>query len=82
MDTQQEDEPLAAEDLLVGASNIRTYLTSIGWPSNIDVYNLKRAGWPIGSLGGEKKNLGSRLVASKRRLARHTDKITRGSTAA
>jgi hypothetical protein len=79
--TQQHDEADAhlAGDLLVGADKIRAFLIFLGLPEDTDVYYLKRAGrWPIGKTGGE----GGSLIASKRRLTRHAEKITRGSTAA
>jgi hypothetical protein len=62
-------------DLLVGAESIRAFLVDLGMPENIDVYYLKRAGrWPIGKTCGD----GGSLIASKRRLARHAEEITRG----
>ena len=82
MDTNQHDEgdERLAGDLLVGADEIRDYLIFLGMPTDIDVYYLKRTGrWPIGKTDDGKSG---KLIASKRRLARHTDKITRGSTAA
>ena len=82
MDTnqQQHDQGNAlAGDLLVGADAIRAFLVFLGMPEDVDVYYLKRAGrWPIGKTAGE----GGSLIASKRRLARHAEEITRGSTAA
>jgi hypothetical protein len=51
---------------------IRAYLVSLGMPENIDPYYLKRSGWPIGSTSAT----GGKLIASKRRLARHVQKIT------
>jgi hypothetical protein len=81
MDTNnpQDDGDERGGDLLVGADAIRDYLIFLGMPADIDIYYLKRTGhWPIGKTGGD----GGSLVASKRRLARHTDKITRGPTAA
>ena len=73
MDTNQHndgDERLAG-DLLVGADAIRDYLVFLGMPDP-DVYYLRRAGkWPIGKTGGD----GGSLIASKRRLARHAQKI-------
>jgi hypothetical protein len=69
--------PLAddlAGDLLVGRGPILAFLVSLGMPEDTDVYYLKRAGhWPIGktSDGG-----GGQLIASKRRLTRHAQKIT------
>jgi hypothetical protein len=72
------DERLAG-DLLVGADEILAYLVSLGMPEETDVYYLKRAGhWPIGKTAGD----GGKLVASKRKLTRHADKITRGGVAA
>jgi hypothetical protein len=68
------DDELAG-DLLVGKAAIRDYLKFLGMPDDTDVYWLRRKrqdtgeGWPIGSDGG-------RLFASKRRLARHAQKIT------
>ena len=78
-----DDEPverLAAGDLLVGADAIRAFLIELGMPKKTaDPYYLKRTGrWPIGNLGGE----GGKIIASKRRLIRHTDKLARGSAAA
>src|SRR4029077_16043499 len=77
-----DDEPtelLAAGDLLVGAAAIRAFLVELGIPrKTADPYYLKRTGrWPIGNTGGESGN----LIASKRRLTRHTDKLTRGPAA-
>jgi hypothetical protein len=66
-------------DLLVGADAIRAYLIHLGMPQGVDPYYLRRAGrWPIGKTGGS----GGSLIASKRKLARHAELITRGSTAA
>ena len=81
MDTnpQQDDGDGRAGDLLIGADAIRAYLVFLGMPADIDVYYLKRTGhWPIGKTGGD----GGSLIASRRRLARHADKIARGPTAA
>jgi hypothetical protein len=85
MDTSKQqddgDERLAG-DLLVGADAILNYLIFLGMPADTDVddvYYLKRTGrWPIGNTAGD----GGKLIASKRRLARHAEKITRGPTAA
>jgi len=81
MDTNQQDEggaPLAG-DLLVGADAIRTFLVHLGMPEETDPYYLKQSGsWPIGNTAGD----GGKLIASKRRLTRHTDKLARGPTAA
>jgi hypothetical protein len=82
MDTNpnQHDEGDARPgDLLVGRDAIRDFLVTLGMPQTVDVYYLKRAGdWPIGKTGGDSGN----LIASKRRLARHAEKLARGSTAA
>jgi hypothetical protein len=79
MDTTQHDEGDARPgDLLVSADSIRAFLISLGMPENTDPYYLKRSGWPIGNTAGD----GGKLIASKRRLARHTEKLARGSTAA
>jgi len=46
-------------------------------PAGVDPYYLKRAGrWPIGNTGGGRA--GGQLIASKRRLIRHAEDITRG----
>jgi hypothetical protein len=65
-------------DLCVGADAIRDYLVLLGMPEDTDVYYLKSTGhWPIGKTAGT----GGSLIASKRRLSRHVEKITRGSPA-
>jgi hypothetical protein len=76
MDNNQHDEgdERYAGDLLVGARAIRDYLVWLGRLSDEDddnvVYYLRRTGrWPIGADGGN-------LIASKRRLTRHAQKIT------
>jgi hypothetical protein len=79
MDTNQDegDERLVS-DLLVGARRIAEQITSIlGDPvDEDDVYYFNRVQkWPIGKYG-------ALLIASKRRLNSHAEKITRGSTAA
>jgi len=70
-------------DLLVGAEAIRDYLVQLGLPDTTkagDIYYLKRAQqWPIGKVG---EGRSAKLIASKRRLLRHADKISRGSSAA
>jgi hypothetical protein len=76
------DERLAGGDLLVGAGAIRAFLVYLGMPEGVDPYYLKRARrWPIGNTGGG-DGRGGKLIASKRRLAHHAEKITRGPTAA
>jgi hypothetical protein len=73
--TQHDDgDERLAGDLLVGADAIRAYLIFLGLPDDTDVadvYYLKRSGWPIGNTAGDS----GKLIASKRRLARHTQKI-------
>jgi hypothetical protein len=64
-------------DLLVTAGPIEAYLKTRGIPKP-NAYYFKRSGWPIGSTGGT----GGKLIASKRRLDHHIDKLTRGSAAA
>jgi hypothetical protein len=74
MDTNQhdeEDERLAG-DLLVGAARIAEHISVlIGEPvDEDDVYYFRRAGkWPIGKYGAE-------LIASRKKLNRHAQKIT------
>jgi hypothetical protein len=73
------DESLAG-DLLVGADAIRDYLVYLGMPEDTDIYYLKRTRrWPIGNTADSG---GGKLIASKRQLIRHTEKITRGSSVA
>jgi len=69
-----------AGDLLVGADAIRVFLAHLGMPADTDVYYLKRTGrWPIGSTNGGGRKGGGKLIASKRRLIRHAEEITRGT---
>ena len=79
LDLNQDDgDERVAGDLLVGADAIRAFLVHLGMPEDTDPYYLKKAGrWPIGKTGGDSGN----LIASKRRLVRHTEKVTRGATA-
>ena len=66
-------------DLLVGADAIRKHLVALGLPESTDPYYLKRSGsWPIGSTAGSKG--GGKLIASKRRIAQHIDKLTCGQS--
>jgi hypothetical protein len=61
-----------ADDLLNGAAEIAEFLGT----NTREVYLLAQTKrLPIGRLG-------RKLIASKRQLTRHTDKITRGNTAA
>jgi hypothetical protein len=76
---QDDGDDRFAGDLLVGADAIRAYLVGLGMPQSVDVYYLKRSGhWPIGNTAGTD----GKIIASKRRLIRHLEKITRGPTAA
>jgi hypothetical protein len=64
-----DDHDDLAGDLLIGAGPIEEHLRTLGMP-NPDAYYLRRAKkMPIGKFGAH-------LIASKRRLARHTQKIT------
>jgi hypothetical protein len=57
-----------AGDLLIGAGPIEEHLKTLGVP-NPDAYYLRRAKkMPIGKFGAH-------LIASKRKLTRHTQKI-------
>jgi hypothetical protein len=70
--TQHDEGDTPTGDLLVGGDNVRTFLISLGF-ENPDPYYLKKRGWPIGkSAGGQSAS----LIASKRRLIRHAQKIT------
>jgi hypothetical protein len=74
LNQHNENDDLAG-DLLVGAGSIEAHLKQLGVPDP-DAYYLRRSGkMPIGKFGAH-------LIASKRRLARHAEKITRGPTAA
>jgi hypothetical protein len=70
--TPTDDDERLAGDLLVGADAIRAYLVHLGWPPDVDVYNLKRNNIiPIGKTSGS----GGLLIGSKRRIARHSQKL-------
>ena len=58
---------------------IRAFLIELGIPEKTaDPYYLKRTGrWPIGNTSGD----GGKIIASKRRLLQHADKLARGSAA-
>jgi hypothetical protein len=78
MDTLKNEDDLAG-DLLVGADAVRAFLVRLGMPATIDPYYLKRSGhWPIGNTAGTE----GKIIASKRKLIRHVEKITPGPTAA
>lgn len=69
-------------DLIFGRDAIHTFLVDfLGMPEKTDPYYLKQSGWPIGNTGGNGGN-GGKLIASKRRLARHVEKLARGRPAA
>jgi hypothetical protein len=72
--TTTDESEGAAGDLVVGWAAIRAYLIGLGMPESTDPYYLKRSGWPIGNTGQS----GGNLIASKRRLVRHTQKIAAG----
>jgi hypothetical protein len=83
MDTNQppqhDESDVRPGDLLVGRDAIRDYLVQLGMPADVDIYYLKRGGrWPIGNLGGD----AGKLIASKRRLIRYAEKLTRGGSSA
>jgi hypothetical protein len=66
-----------ADDVLLGAKSIAEHITSLGFPVNeTDVYYLHRAKkWPFNKYGVF-------LIASKRHLTRHAEKLLHGPTAA
>ena len=75
--TNTEESELRAGDLLVGGPAIEAFLIELGMPEKTDAYYLKRVGrFPIGKTSAGK---GGSLIASKKRLARHIDRLTRGS---
>jgi hypothetical protein len=72
MDTQQHDEvDSVADDLLIGGTAVGAFLISLGF-ENADPYYFKKSGWPIGKNGTGQS---AKLIASKRRLIRHAQKI-------
>jgi len=80
METNQqhrnEEEDVAA-DLLVGGDDIRDFLRDeLGFKPS-DPYYLRRKGFPIGKSGSTKK---SGLIASKRRIIRHIQKLAAAAT--
>ena len=80
MDTTEHSEAeMRPGDLLVGAEAIRAYLVHLGMPEDTDIYYLKRTRrWPIGNTAGDS----GKLIASKRQLLQHAEKIARGSSVA
>src|SRR5262245_11489803 len=65
-------------DLLVGSAAIRAYLTQLGMPARTDPYYLRRGlRWPIGRTT-EDRGSGGKLIASKRRLRKYINDLTRG----
>jgi hypothetical protein len=77
--TEHVEAEMRPGDLLVGAEAIRAYLVHLGMPEDVDIYYLRRTRrWPIFNTGGK----GGSLIASKFRLLRYADQITRGSAAA
>jgi hypothetical protein len=74
MNTRNEEGEPVAGDLLIGATAIRAFLVYLGMPKGTDPYYLKRSGWPMGNTAGSN----GKIIASKRRLIRHIEKLTRG----
>ena len=73
MDTNQHDEvDNVADDLLIGGDEVKAFLKSLGF-KNADPYYFKKRKWPIGKTGSGQS---AKLIASKRRLVRHAQKIT------
>jgi hypothetical protein len=70
---EREDVERDAGDLLVGRADIRAFLIGLGMPETVDPYYLRRRGWPIGRTSGGSR--GGKLIASKRRITRYTQKI-------
>jgi hypothetical protein len=70
-----DDEVNAAKrDLLLGGETIRQFMIDyFGMPEDVDVYYLKRTGWPIGKTSTAHS---AQLAASKRRLIGYVNKIT------
>ena len=70
---QPDEVGALADDVLLGAKNIAEHITALGFPVNeSDVYYLHRAKkWPFNKYGAF-------LIASKRRLTRHAEDLTRG----
>ena len=65
-------------DLLIGSAAIRAFLVELGMPARTDPYYLRRNGrWPIGRTT-EDRSSGGKLIASRRRLRKYVDDLTRG----
>jgi hypothetical protein len=77
--SDDDNEPVErlADDVLLGAKRIAGHITALGFPvDETDVYYLHRAKkWPFNKYGVF-------LIASKRRLTDHAEKLLRGPTAA
>jgi hypothetical protein len=69
--------PAQPPDLLVGSAAIREFLLELGLRA--DPYYLRRSkqGWPIGRSVSDRGS-GGKLVASRRRLRKYIEEITRG----
>jgi hypothetical protein len=78
MDTNNQPDEVStvADDVLIGAKKIAKHISDLGFPvDEADIYYLHRAKkWPFGKYG-------VLLIASKRRLTRHAEKLLRGSAA-
>ena len=70
--------PFAGPDLLAGANVIYSFLVSVGMPEGTDVYHLRRTGWPIENTAGDGCGGGGMLIASRHRLFKYIEKLTRG----
>jgi hypothetical protein len=74
--TENNDDGVSAakQDLPLGGATIRQFLIDhIGMSDDVDVYYLKRTGWPIGKTSTAHS---AQLAASKQRLIGHVKKIT------
>ena len=72
--SQSDEVGALADDVLLGARSIAEHITSLGFPvDETNVYYLHRAKkWPFNKYGVF-------LIASKRRLTRHAEKLLRGN---
>ena len=94
---ESEDEDVPAGDILVTAVEIEDSSRILGMGAT-DAYYLKKCGWPIGSTSGKPiakepaadasgakrrgGGHGGKLIASKKRLVRHVERLARGGSAA